>query len=79
MKNIVLFQKSVVRENLSFDKANEIIKKANASPCATHFRFSMYAQAGQGGKTPWSVVAIPIQLEREFLDNPDDFVIQVDD
>lgn len=79
MKNIVLFQQSVIRENLSYDKANEIIKKANASPCATHFRFSMYAKAGQGGKTPWSVMATPIELERQFLDNPDNFVIQVEE
>jgi len=69
-----LFQEILVKGDLSYFQAKDLLRKCNSQPAALHFTFSL---VGKPNESKWAVLARSSHLNKEFLRKPEDFIIQL--
>jgi hypothetical protein len=77
-KNIILHQDSIIAENLSYEEADDLIRKANKSSAGKFYEFYMTLNVHAQSQCEWKVMARNFAVNRAFLVNPESFVVEVD-
>ena len=71
---IVLHSEMIFETGLSYADATKALELANKSPAAKHITFSI---AGVPGVEGWALQGRHDELTKLFINNPEDFVIEV--
>lgn len=70
--NVVLIKEMILKENLEWEEATQLLTEANKSPAAEHIVFHINSERG----SKWRLVGNCKELNKLFLDDPDKFVIK---
>lgn len=73
---IVLSKNTLLATALTYEQACEALIKANKHIMAKEWVFTMVSQPNEKG---WQLQARNKKLTKEFLDNPEEFVIEISD
>lgn len=74
--SLVLFHDSTILSNLSYEVAHEVLKRLSDHPATEHLTFFVSFSKEETG---YSVKATDRRLRDIFLENPEKFVIELDD
>lgn len=74
--NLVLWGRIIFKENLTYEMACDFLKAANQTNAAKFMNFRMGLPANSKGDSAWIFFGESKELNKEFANNPEGFVIE---